>query len=537
MAPPPNTSLTTLDALLRRLVEAGPADLAHLKREADRWRRTLAEAKRAEDGLDGGRTASKSTYDQWVLELFQATDTAMPAEALVRGFAERFAAVHELTPPGRGPWLLAWAGYPPHGGSPWYFELVAHAGLTDKQVRHYEHSAQADALSQNRLLQHAFDPDAEAIDLWYLPYYREEMEAGLFDPLFGLKQTQGRAVSGNGFVTAQPLMDDSGRVAHVVVVVYPNKAALYDVRQRPSGAVQDQRALHILAPAYRQLSALNRTLAEDVARMKRDMVAQIGLGLLHHEVGGMVNVLRERLKSQQEWVKLLRARFEELPREFEVLFESLEVADAHAQHLARTTDAFNHLEKGGTVQTFRLQSVFDQVDSLTTVRRGTIGVSLEVESTALTLHNDAVLLLHALLNLVTNALNAFEEADARRTALQPRGAARRIRLRAALDPALPEVLRIEAANNGPPIPADFLPRLFQRGATTRAQGHGQGLYLVRRIAQYCGGDASLIASFLTEETVCFQLLIALRLDAKLQLGLVPVKTSQHRGKHDGIERV
>lgn len=478
------------------------------------------QASRAEEH-GGGSRLPKGVYDRWVLDVFSLSETVTPVDSLLRSFAQRFAEVHELQDkPGRGPWLLILEGFPPQGGSPWYFKLAAHAGLTDAQLRQFK---RAD-LSGNALLAHAFDKDSEPIDLWYLPYYRERtqadrtgpqpFEAGLFDSIFGQRKVAGAAISGNAWLTAQPLQDHQGRIAHVVLLLYPNRGALFELSNVPPGAAQDQRVLDILAPVYKQLSGLVRSLAQDVERMKHDMIGQIGMGLINHEVGGMVRVLRGRVRDQQGLVELVESRYGEMPPEMLLLKESLALAVRQTDQLISTTHAFNNLERRGQIHDLRLQEVFDQVESLTRVRRAKegVGVLLRCEPTELTLHSDATLLLHALLNLVINALNAFEEA-AERPPL------REVRLRAGEPNPLGEVatIWIEVANTGPPIHPDIRSRLFQRGATSRPHGHGQGLYLVRRIAQYCGGDAVLTSSSRADESVVFRLTIARRLESDRQL--------------------
>ncbi|MBQ6173383.1 MAG: Spo0B domain-containing protein [Clostridia bacterium] len=54
--------------------------------------------------------------------------------------------------------------------------------------------------------------------------------------------------------------------------------------------------------------------------------------------------------------------------------------------------------------------------------------------------------------------------------------------------------RFEIANGGPAIPADMLPRLFDAGVTTKAEGHGMGLYIVKTTLDECGGGITVRSS-------------------------------------------
>lgn len=505
----------SIEQLLNAVTTATAKDMASLRVHAATWLDALQQSKRA--GASEGPRIAKGVYDRWVLDLFTLSETATPTDALLRGFVDRFSEVHELRP-GQGPWAIMMEGYPPQGGSPWHFRMIAQAGMTDAQVRQF---SQAD-WSGNALLQQVFTADTPPVDLWYLPYYRQTQvvvdrpaqpfEDGLFDAIFGGRRLQGVAVSGNAWLSATPLQDHHGRIQHAVFLLYPNRGGLFEVGHPPAGAPQDRRALDILAPVYKQLSGQIHRLADLVERIKRDIVAQIGMGLLNHEVGGLARVLMSSVKDQATLLNLVEERYGDLPPEMTLLKRMLQTQAQHAEQLKKTTHAFNSLERRGKVQEFELQNVFDEVSSLTRVRCGEVGVHLVADAQGLRLHNDATMLLHALLNLVINALNAFEEADAPLPL-------REIRLRAGWVSA--DLAWIEAANTGPTLDPDLRPRLFQRGATSRkhGQGHGLGLYLVRQIAQYCGGEASCPQAS-APEAVVFRITTARLLNTDTQLGLL-----------------
>jgi len=94
-------------------------------------------------------------------------------------------------------------------------------------------------------------------------------------------------------------------------------------------------------------------------------------------------------------------------------------------------------------------------------------------------------LVQVVLNLLDNALGAIESAPARRPP--------RIVLRAREDSG---GVRLDIEDNGPGIPADVLPRLFEPFFTTRYNSKGLGLALCREHAVRAGG--SLVAENLPE---------------------------------------
>ena len=93
-----------------------------------------------------------------------------------------------------------------------------------------------------------------------------------------------------------------------------------------------------------------------------------------------------------------------------------------------------------------------------------------------------MLLEHALLNIINNALNALEDGHTP----SPR------RIRIYLERQERHTLTLAIVNNGPRIAGALVKDIFRRGFTTRRSGHGQGLYLARLVAHYLGGDVTVI---------------------------------------------
>lgn len=82
-------------------------------------------------------------------------------------------------------------------------------------------------------------------------------------------------------------------------------------------------------------------------------------------------------------------------------------------------------------------------------------------------------------NLLDNAIDALQEVSDRRLTL-----------------TLTEdmkAFRFSVKNSGPMIPVKLQASIFQPGITTKAAGHGMGLFIVRRTVQEWGGDIRLIS--------------------------------------------
>ena len=82
-------------------------------------------------------------------------------------------------------------------------------------------------------------------------------------------------------------------------------------------------------------------------------------------------------------------------------------------------------------------------------------------------------------NLIDNAVDALEEVTDRKLTI-----------------TLTEDLRsyrFSVSNNGPMIPLKSQKNIFNPGITTKAAGHGMGLYIVKKVLNDRGGDISLLS--------------------------------------------
>ncbi len=114
---------------------------------------------------------------------------------------------------------------------------------------------------------------------------------------------------------------------------------------------------------------------------------------------------------------------------------------------------------------------------LAACERAGIPVELEIRSRWEDLAPEGWALCKILSNLIDNAIDAIGEGG-------EEAVRRRLRITLTEDA---DACRFEIANGGPAIPAELLPRLFEAGTTTKAEGHGMGLYIVKTTLAECGG--------------------------------------------------
>lgn len=110
-----------------------------------------------------------------------------------------------------------------------------------------------------------------------------------------------------------------------------------------------------------------------------------------------------------------------------------------------------------------------------------VRMTLEITSKWETLENTmpAWEMCKVLSNLIDNAIDAMEKQAAKKRQLTI---------------SLTENLRqycFCVSNSGTPIPEDMQESIFQPGITTKGEGHGMGLYIVRKTIRGRGGDITL----------------------------------------------
>jgi len=149
------------------------------------------------------------------------------------------------------------------------------------------------------------------------------------------------------------------------------------------------------------------------------------------------------------------------------------------------------MEKRSLGENFDLEKIFNDSKHLCYHRLGNSAVRLEWDDKAksIELFSDSALLLHLIINLIFNAIVAFENEP--KTNLK--SLKRRIWMSTAKIPDNnPTEAVIQVENNGPSIPTCIRSRIFEKGFTTHKGGHGQGLYICRLIAHYLGGELNLM---------------------------------------------
>ena len=447
------------------------------------------------------RNSSSRRVDAWILDMFSATESAIPRETLVQQFVERYQRERHIQNNEQhgGPWLFVFEKSTDEedslSGVRPLFGLGTHPDAFLSRCQEFLRNWQSDPFL-GYVLNDGYD-----IDGWYaLPIGG----SALFDALIDTK----RRMHGEPdyWLNAVYLPGDGRHQSRGVFILYKNTGdPLYP--SPPPGQRQDTRLLTVLGLAWRQLEHQMKALARISEEDRRDLISMIAPGLLHHEIGFN---MRTAYGQAFEQFNLLQQIWVETKR------EDIKLAVDYAHGIGRLvlnlykiTDAFNNLDKRGQVENSDLQQIFEEVKILLHHRLGSAHTAFNWNQELFSgqyLHTDVVLLSHALINIINNAINAFEEDQAP----PPRC------IYACIEKENSDQISISLMNNGPPIPQSETRNIFRRGYTTRRHGHGQGLYLARLVAHYLGGDVQLMERKAVHDdyNVGFRLTINRRLSAQ-----------------------
>jgi signal transduction histidine kinase len=277
----------------------------------------------------------------------------------------------------------------------------------------------------------------------------------------------------------------------VLVAIYPSRGSAENPAL-PPGVNRDERVLRMASRVQELLSERLAVLADDIQMRRRELVALIAPGLIAHEIGALTTSLGDRVKHAKNSAMMLVVDAESSAR-LTQLVDDLDKGIEIAADIKDIGNAFNNLEKRGSFTKISVRELMHEIELLVAFRMKDAGVFMDAKriSKKIAVTCDHSLLLHALMNVVVNAINAMAEAP--RRIKGRRGLVVTDNRIVVLTHGVDRTVKIVVANTGPAIPIDLMEKIFQRGFTTRQQGHGQGLYLARDIVRSFGGDIRCLA--------------------------------------------
>ena len=264
----------------------------------------------------------------------------------------------------------------------------------------------------------------------------------------------------------------------------PGQAALVRM-ERVSGPLQLKAAVTdvILGGGRQRLISLQNIESELTAQ---ELIAwQTVIRVMAHEVMNSLTPISSLAATAHARVN---ESLSKLPPD-EAVRPGLEDAAEALETLARRSDGLLHFVQNhrrltrrfdAQLQIIPVQRVFSRLQRLLTeeLTSRDIALTSRVDPETLEISADPDLLDQALINLVRNAMDALRDANAGRIALS-----------ATQDADGRAVISV--ADNGPGISSDQREKVFVPFYTTKRQGSGVGLTLVRQIATVHGGSVAI----------------------------------------------
>ena len=293
--------------------------------------------------------------------------------------------------------------------------------------------------------------------------------------------------------------------------LYPN-AGSEEQPKLPPGAKQEWSLLEELPIVYSILEHQLTRLAEMVAEQRDRLIMELAPRFINHEFGTTLGLMAEDIMALTPHLRKVAEKLGDHDPDLIALLQGLLKLRDKVARSRNLVEAFNNIEKRNPGDRARIGDIIGEACDLLEPMFRRQGIQVDrsrVED--FEIHTDSALVQHVVLNVLMNAIEAFaEEKDEKKEDAQLR---RHIWIRAHKEG---DEAEIQIANDGPPIPVHLGASIFEKGVTTRLhrQGHGQGLYISRLIAQYIGGNFG----FCPPErnalpgNVCFRLRFPIRLE-------------------------
>jgi signal transduction histidine kinase len=247
-----------------------------------------------------------------------------------------------------------------------------------------------------------------------------------------------------------------------------------EVRLPPQFRPMVERLTYVLRAALTHRHLLESLHEAQEALLQRERLAALGelAAVVAHEVrnplGAILNCIRslEKVRDPAEGATMLKIAKEEAEQIDRIVRDLLDFAKPRGLALAR--ESIELIIASGIEAAQRAQVWPFEID-----------VTLEVQPKDPRGMVDADLLRQAVINLVTNALQAVGK-----------GGHVTVRLRQEQSGGT-GFIRIDVQDDGPGIPTELRLRIFEPFFSTKASGSGLGLSIVKRIAEAHKGELSV----------------------------------------------
>lgn len=259
------------------------------------------------------------------------------------------------------------------------------------------------------------------------------------------------------------------RIAHGT-----DRAEAHGAMAKEFAVVEDK--LNLLGQEYRHVREDAKTLRHNVGELLERMASQLDvatrLAAISRLTSGVAHEIKNPLNAISLRLDLLRAH---LGDDNEELVAEVDILTKEVLRLDRVVKTFLDFARPVEVKfsDVDIVALAQEVTQLMVPQARAAGVELlfEAPETSFPVRGDADMLKEALLNLVTNAIEAMHGGG-------------RLEVKAASEGG---TVNLEVADTGPGISPEMRNRVFQLYFTTKKQGSGIGLAMVYRTVQLHNG--------------------------------------------------
>jgi len=232
--------------------------------------------------------------------------------------------------------------------------------------------------------------------------------------------------------------------------------------------------------AQREATSLKHSVEEMIERMANQLDVASRLAAISRISGGVAHEIKNPLNAIVLRLDLLKARARAGAAEEELIPE-IDVLSREVHRLDRVVKTFLDFSRPVEVHFAELDLAVlaREVAQLMAPQAERVGVALTCETPvqAALIRGDADMLKQAILNLVTNALEAMKDGGRLRIAVEGEG----------------DSVCLIVEDNGPGIPPDVRDKVFQLYFTTKERGSGIGLAMTYRAAQLHNGTVEFVS--------------------------------------------
>lgn len=328
--------------------------------------------------------------------------------------------------------------------------------------------------------------DGIEVDVWSTTYLPDRFQP--LKPLFDVED--------GGWLAALQLPRATAQHNSRGIFVWYKSASGEKV---PPGAEQDWRFLKLFQLCYDMAGFSIRKAARSILVHRQELLSVLAPSIMTHEINTCIRQIDTVLVQMLEDIEKLRARPQ--VRESAAMKRELgRMANNLNEILLPTTDRlkkFSESVMGLTTRrrqeegTCEPREVIESAVQLVTRRAKRDGVSiaaLETATDSVRIRTDPALLMHAVVNLLVNSIQALSEQE--RTSFDDDKLVE-VKLRSEKSGEGGQAIYIDVIDNGPGIPVALKESVFEPGITTKDGGHGLGLPICKTIAHYLGGELAV----------------------------------------------